>query len=163
MEYYDELLDLAFGTLVIPAPEDLVKDKSGIDLESKEIVEKFGGRHWKDFSPDELALESDTLWFLSPVGFQFLLPTFLRVAVQSYESVDRVPDALVYACLPPERPEFSEAHYERLSVLTAPQRQALCEFLLHMKESHEEDFNPGDLERALANIQDRDEPQLSER
>ena len=61
-----ELLDLAFGALAIPAPEDFVKDKAWVDLESKEMVEKYGGRHWKGSSPDDLALQ---------VGYSLVLVT----------------------------------------------------------------------------------------
>lgn len=142
-------LESAFGSLGVPAPAELVEDRSGNHLECNEIIAKYGGQHWRELSPKEVALDADSLWFLSPEGFQFLLPAFLKAAVDAYEGVDLVPVTLVHLCLEPEDSSLKSSYHRRLAILTSAQREAYRDFLLRMMTFHKNDFDPGELEKAL--------------
>ena len=132
----------------MPAPAELVYDSSGSHLECNQIMGKFGGRDWRDLSIDDLEYESDALAFLTPRGFRFLLPAFIRACALDYERADLIPHAIVWNLLQHDDPDFRAACKDRLDLLTGPQREVLRCLISWLRTNHSLSFLHGELEQA---------------
>lgn len=106
-------LEGAFGDLPIPRSEDLVEFFPS-DLERAAIRQKFGGRHWRDIEPEEIATEPDVLSLVTPIGFRFLLPSVLRATLVAPESADVLCDHVLWSLAPPGDLELWNRDRERL-------------------------------------------------
>jgi hypothetical protein len=133
-----ESLDLAFGSLEIPDEAKIVPDPSGRHLECAQVMRTFGGRKWQSFTIDELEFESDALYFLSPMGFRYYLPAFVRVTVQHLDRSDLIPVAIVSCLRPRSDPDFRALNRERLTILDAAQRKVLIDFCQFLPTRAEE-------------------------
>jgi hypothetical protein len=91
------LLDESFGPEPHPGEAHIVHNNSGYDLEAVGIREAFKAHTWQTLPAEVLLHEQSALGFLSPAGFKYYLPAYLRLAVQQYEAADMIPDNLVLA------------------------------------------------------------------
>jgi hypothetical protein len=106
-------LDEAFGDLTIPAPEFLTIYPNG-GSEAAALRDQFGSRHWRDISPEEIAGEPDILSFLTPTGYQFLLPAVLRATLVDPVRADVLCDYVLWSLAPPDESSVWEAKGETL-------------------------------------------------
>lgn len=80
-------------------PDDLhivTNNEPGYDLESLQIRDSFRAYTWQTVPDDLLLYEQAALSLLSPRGFKYYLPAFLRLAVRQYAASDALPDSLVF-------------------------------------------------------------------
>lgn len=103
-----ELIERAFGPMQYPGDDNIVYDNSGYDLECVEIKEALKGKHWRDISCDTLDQLRQSLGFLSPQGFRFYLPAFLRITVTDYRRADVIPDMIMVTLTPPRLSDIEE-------------------------------------------------------
>jgi hypothetical protein len=131
-------LAAAFSTTTNPGPEKLAPSSWDLDLERAEIRSKFGSREWQEFTIEELRFEESALTLSSAEGFCFLLPAFLRAALEEFEESDLNTDSIIYNLSPiTSNPERLRKIIDRLS---RPQRRVIADALeLMMSE------NPGRL------------------
>jgi len=145
-------LDQAFEGLPIPAEADIVPKASRENLEYEQIRAKFKNRHWHDLSTDDLRNEADSLTLLSPEGFRFFLPAFIRATLLDYNTADLIPDVIVWKFIPSPDAAQNVYYKDRLKILTAEQKQAVRDFISFLREAHPDDFSHGELEVALNSL-----------
>jgi len=94
----------------------------------------------------EMQYEADSIFFLSPIGFVFLLPAYLRAVLMDYEQSDLIPMTIVSALTPPEADDVRTYFERRIAGLNAQQRSVIRDFISFLRERHGGDFLPGELE-----------------
>ena len=163
-----------------PYPGDLhivTNNAPGYDLESLQIRETFKRHTWQTMPNDLLLYEQVALSLLSPSGFKYYLPAFLRLAVREYATADALPDSLVFhltpppptaaamasvpqpPALPPPQPapdavddaDWQTAFFTaRASQFNHAQGRAICHFLAHLRDEHGQDYGDGAPGTAIA-------------
>ena len=101
-------IEHAFGALQYPGDDNIVYDNSGYHLECAAIKKALKARHWRDISFDTLDDMREALCFLSPGGFRFYLPAFMRIAVTDYDRADIIPGIIIRSLTPPTLSDVEE-------------------------------------------------------
>ncbi len=112
-------LEAAFGQLPIPRPEDLLTSEPGALLECQDFLPKVQGLHWREIQPQDLAGEADSLSFLSPEGFQFLLPAFVKVSVLDPTVADLIPYSILWSLSGPDALSLEAGRRQELTAAAA--------------------------------------------
>jgi hypothetical protein len=142
-----ERLEEAFGYLAVPAPEASVYDSSGDHLECVEVAEFLGSRHWRELGFDELLRQREALSFLSPEGYRFYLPAFLRSSLLDFEAADLIPMFIVWSL------GRTDNHIKwQCSLLDAEQRRVVADCVAFIAEQAPDDFTPEEIECAIAHL-----------
>jgi hypothetical protein len=121
-----EEFEAAFGDLPMPSSDRIVIDNS--DAECQQVRKKFQNRHWRDLTIDDLAYDSDALFFFTPEAFRFYLPAFLSVSLTDAERADLIPDAVLSSLSSPADPGFCPQR--RASLLDRAEAQGIPESLV---------------------------------
>lgn len=91
----------------------------------------FKGRTWTGNTAADLKPQHTALALFTPEAFQYFLPAFMLVSMDSYEKGDLIPDAIRFHF------EFTaemQGHFAvRMSKFTREQREAIIEYLIHME------------------------------
>lgn len=128
-------------------------------LEGQQVAEHFRGKQWSDIDLafirgyDEFADASACLSFMTDEAFRYYLPAFLLVTLEDFADAGLVA-ATTVSKLAPWRDESDEAMKSfverRLSGFTPAQREAIGKFLEHMSDTHRDDLEGDELDRALS-------------
>jgi hypothetical protein len=88
-------IEESFGRVPYPGDEHIVADNSGWDPEYERPRTALRGRHWRDLPFETLYAVRSSLSFLSPEGYRFYLPAFMRTAIVDYDRADVLPSSVI--------------------------------------------------------------------
>lgn len=133
-ERFAELVEDAFGALPIPPRSALVAEDARRFEDTLDMVREFAGQHWRDLAPARLHYHRDGLRGLSPTGFQFYLPAYLRAAfpdpTSPWYATGDVQEWTLWALAPRRPTEEDRAAFQRqIALLTEPQREVVRAYL----------------------------------
>ena len=137
------VIDESFRLIPYPGDEALVIIRGEVDLERREILETFKGKHWRTLPLSVLRYNHQSLFFFTPAAYRFYLPAYLRATALSYGRAGNIPGSVVFSLTAPETPGAEmDAFLSTMTGFDAAQRSAITSFLEFMIKAHSEDF-PG--------------------
>lgn len=134
IEHVVEYIESAFAQEETP-PADATLAKRFQDSEDGyELVAAIGGRHWTELEEQLLFQHREALGMLSSEGYRAVLGAFLRASLTG--SSERAGEILGYTLMSlrslSNDPEDLEIAEQRLSGLTAEQRNAIAAYLQYV-------------------------------
>ena len=133
----------AFRSAPYPGDDGLL---CTLSEEAWEFVEAFRGMHWLECDVDFLCPQdapsrfADSLALVSADAFRFYLPAFMLVCVNGWGRCGAIPDSLEIVLRPSTKdPGIHQLWRDRIGVLDAAQRQAVCRFLVWLARKYEDE------------------------
>lgn len=138
----------AFGSLRYPGKHKVVYDTAPSNLDCADILHAFGGRHWSDIPSQVLTKNTMAYHYLTPEGYRFYLPAYLRAALKRENEMAGLRGDLITS-LAPRRlkkgdpridPQSEKLFRERISLLTEPQKEVVREFLQWIRDAFDDAY-----------------------
>ena len=130
-----------------PGDDNNAYDLSGRHLECNAVAKFFCGKHWRRITLDSLSHAypgdgSACLSFMSPAAYQFYLPAYMLIAIDSYNEADVTADAAMFSLTPWREPESDMYAWWKTKVtgFTFAQREAIVAFLKYLLVAHSEEW-----------------------
>lgn len=137
------LVESAFADVARPANDELLHPDSSDDMD---LVELYEISSWRDMTEHDIIENYAAPNFLSPAGFRYFLPAYLRFALEHPDSSAAVVSATIWDLDPSMYDERIAAYSRSMYVLfDDAQRAAIVAFLEAMTDSS----YGADAERAL--------------
>ena len=150
------LVRSAFPEVPIPRRKNIVE--SG-DPESKQIARDFGNRQWTEISFETLFRQRASLFMMSDTGIRYYLPAYLLVTIERFEDADLILDVVISSLTPDELSRERSGEYDRLiRGFTQRQVEAACAVLQWLHDAHGDDFDEGEVARAVRCIKKSYQP-----
>lgn len=134
-------IENAFAGVVYPGDENIAMTGPHEDyLSAKELVDAFGGKHWKEILHKRNAWLRSHYWALThftPRAFHFYLPAFLIKCVSDAAALDLVPLWIVCAFAPPaprQPRSLRRLHRETIAQFNVKQRKTLIRWFGFLRE-----------------------------
>lgn len=142
-------IGLAFGKVTHPGDARLLHVDCHED--DADVRRFYGVENWKAIPDNDLIENYAALSFLSPEGFQFLIPAFMVWSLRQLGNSDAFAlDSTIYSLNPFRRGHFNEFVSSRYRKLTKPQLQCVRSFLEFICEWGEGHCDARAAKRALA-------------
>ena len=156
-------IEEAFASTPYPGDAGLVMHNQGC-RECAEVLEKYKGKHWRDYKDDPLSLVGPPYRYacmsFTPQAFRYYAPVALLAAAESYQEADVLTDYFLGTIVSPVG-KYPAA--ERIAVFTPVELRALLSFLAFMREQHPLDYNEGPSRTDLAQLEDAIKARLDDR
>lgn len=125
-----QTIEKAFANVVYPGDENVTRCPYNC-AECRRVAAFFKGKEWTGHTAEELRPQHVALTLFTPEAFQFFLPAFMLVSIDSYEKGDVIPDAIRFHF---EYSAEAQGHFAvRMSKFSADQRKAIIDYLIHME------------------------------
>ena len=92
---------------------------------------------------------------MTPAAFQYYLPLTLSAVSGWLDEADTLVDFLIFRMTPSEHGDTKSFTEERIGRLTDSQTKAVISTLEFLRQEHENQFIPGDIEKAISELQGR--------
>jgi hypothetical protein len=134
-----EQIRRAFSAAPYPGDNRLTQ---GSSLEATQVSNFLKGRRWQDLGVEELALNHESLFFMTPEAIRYYIPAFLIASVRHYDDSDKIPGTLLFFLNPCAMTdsEYASRFRERFDVFDHSERGAITAFLEFLRDMHSEDF-----------------------
>lgn len=123
--------------------------------ECQEVIERFRGKDWKDYSEKPLELVRNDEWCLSlmdPEAFHYFLPLFFLAALLDYNGAGNITEVLPWKFVPEDDPKLAAYQSARLDRLNIRQRLAIAEALRYLHDTHPDDYDSDSIKAALKTL-----------
>jgi hypothetical protein len=121
-------VELAFANVPYPGDDKIVAHPN--TSISSHLPALLAGKHWKELSLEVIIQENLSLPLLTPEGFRFYLPAFLRASLLFPDQVDILPSNIFSSLTPPDGEGIQEqAFFSRMNGFTQQQIEAIRAFV----------------------------------
>ncbi len=121
------LIEAAFAPVAHPGDDRLLHPDCRDDMD---IVDFYGGIHWRDVASDVVISAYAAPCFFSPEGFQFYLPAFMIWALRNHDCPEMAVESTLTALDPSERDDqLHDFQVSKFALITPRQRLAIVAFL----------------------------------
>lgn len=120
----------AFQQEALPRDAELYISSADHIFDTEEAMVSLNYEHWNQIPLENLIQNRDRISYLTEIGFRFLLPAFLTVAIEHPKEVDVLLDNIIFALVPPdnlEHPRY-DSIMKRARILSMPQIEAILAF-----------------------------------
>jgi hypothetical protein len=125
-----EMIQEAFAGVAYPGDENITRCPYNC-AECRRIADYFKGKEWAGQDVEEMRKHHVALSLFTPEAFHYFLPAFMLASIDSYEKGDVIPDAIRFHF---EYAQEIRGHFTvRMSKLSAAQRKAIIDYLIHME------------------------------
>jgi hypothetical protein len=125
-----QTIEEAFASVVYPGDNNITHCPYNC-TECQRVAAYFKGKLWTGHSTEELRTQHVALTLFTPEAFQYFLPAFMLVSLDSYEKGDVIPDAIRFHF---EYSQEAQGHFAvRMSKFSPAQRKAIIDYLIHME------------------------------
>jgi hypothetical protein len=131
-------VEAAFAEVPRPANVDLLHPECFDDMDIRGL---YPMKRWQDVDDALVEYEYAALFFLSPAGFRFFLPAYLRWVLRHPYSEAAVVDSAIRA-LTPQPGDLEAFSLSKFTELEATERAAILAFLEAMTINKELDMAP---------------------
>src|SRR5579859_2030598 len=131
-----EEIERAFSNSQYPGDDNLVYDNSANAWPDVVITKAdLRGKHWKDLTIETINYHRDDLPALTPTAFCFYLPAFLIACISYSDTVDVLPENLIYSLSKDYGNEQTTTwHRAIIEALSPEQKGVLVKFLEWLSE-----------------------------
>ena len=121
------LIEAAFARVAHPGDDKLLHPDCRDDMD---IVDFYGGVHWRDVAPDVVISGYAAPSFFSAEGFQFYLPAYMIWALRNHDGPEIAIESTLIALDPGERDDaLHDFQVSKFALITPRQRLAIVAFL----------------------------------
>ena len=132
-----------FASASYPGDENIVKNPKGD--EECDVYAAFKGVDWHDVNWEWLKTHAksppqDCLGFMSSAGFQYYLPAYMLISIDSWEDCDVLSDNLIDYFTQQDYEKYTpEVFLNRVDSLSDEIKQTIAKFLLYIYEVYDVD------------------------
>jgi hypothetical protein len=146
-----ELIEESFRDIPYPGDSSLVVIRNEFDLERREILEAFAGKHWTTLRLGFLRYHHQSIFFFTPAAYRFYLPAYLLVSVLSYDKAGNIPGSVVFSLTAPEEPgPDMDRFLSRMGGFTTTQKSTIAAFLEFLLAEHSGSFPGNELNLVIS-------------
>ncbi len=125
-------IEQAFADVAYPGDDEMLHPDCMDDMD---IAAYYGSVSWADLPATTIAQESAALSFVSPAGFQFLLPAYMIWTLRNLTSGWASVEHTIWSLHPGwSRPELHDFQVSKFALISDEQRKAIIAFLAALAE-----------------------------
>jgi hypothetical protein len=126
-------IEHAFGDEPVPAPDEVLAPRYRTSVDAEEMLLALRGKHWTHLATESLFYHREMVGTLSATGYRAYIAAFMRASLEDGSYGPDLRGYTVSSFGPLEdTPEYIEESRERLSLLSANQRETIAEYLRYL-------------------------------